>query len=104
MRRKRFNITFDPETIASGQENEESRSLIKRVCVLSKSGRVNKSDRGLCLEAPLCVCTLSHGVGVCMCVYGGQVEAKFFLSISLAGNLPSALSVGLPPFDFILIL
>lgn len=89
MRRKRFNLTSDPETIASGQENEESRSLIKRVCVLSKSGRVNKSDRGLCLEAPLCVCTLSHGVDVCMCVYGGQVEAKFFLSISLAGNLPS---------------
>lgn len=75
MRRKRFNLTFDPETIASGQENEESGSLIKRVCVLSKSGRVNKSDRGLCLEAPLCVCTLSHGVGVYVCLWragGGQ--------------------------------
>lgn len=60
----------------------------------------NQTEVFICRR--LCVCTLSHGVGVFVCVWGGQVEAKLFLKISLAGNPPSALSVCLPPFWFYL--
>lgn len=58
-RRKLSNLTFDPETIAKGQENSGEWELDQKcvnvcVCVFAKSGGgVNKSDRVLCLQANL---------------------------------------------------
>lgn len=55
-RRKLSNLTFDPETIAKGQENSGEWELDQKcvnVCVLAKSVGVNKSDKVLCLQAYL---------------------------------------------------
>lgn len=71
-RRKLSNLTFDPETIAKGQENSGEWELDQKcvnVCVCVCSLKVEEESTNQ-TEVFVCRRTLSHGA---------QVEAELFL-------------------------
>lgn len=86
----------------NGQLNQERENLIRSVSIFQKWKSQQVRQRSLSTGALVCIpCHM-----MCVCICGGQVEAKllfFRLGGSVAGNLPSALSV-CHEFDFILIL